>query len=350
MDIRISLEEIRSVLGDAQWAGQGPTEFTGVAGLEQARAGDLSFLSRSKYARLVPQSEASLILVPRDYEGEPRPGQWIVRVDHPSLALARLCAGIELRLRPRLAPGIHPAAVVDPTAMVDPSASIGPGTVIEAGAQIGPRAVIGPLVLIAHEARIGADSWIHSHVAVHRHVEIGERCILHSGVVLGADGFGFEPTPQGHFKVPQIGYVVIGDDVEIGANTTIDRGRFGPTRVGRGTKIDNLVQIGHNVVVGEHCFMCAQVGISGSTTIGDQVVLAGQAGIAGHLEIGSKSQIGAQSGVAKGFPPGTMVTGTPAAEFQKQRRLEALVRRLPQLFERVKMVELGLQTQVVEPD
>jgi UDP-3-O-[3-hydroxymyristoyl] glucosamine N-acyltransferase len=168
---------------------------------------------------------------------------------------------------------------------------------------------------------------------------VGERCILHSGVVIGADGFGFEPTPTGHVKVPQIGIVEVGDAVEIGANTTIDRGRLGPTRVGRGTKIDNLVQLAHNVEVGADCFICAQVGVSGSTRIGDGVVLAGQVGVTGHIEIGDRARIGAQSGVSKNVPAGTMLTGTPAMEFQAQRRLDALARRLPQLFERVKELE-----------
>lgn len=339
MNIRIGRQEIREILSDATWVGEGPEVFTGVAGLREARDGDISFLSRTRYAGQVAESAASLILVPRDFAQSPSPGQCFARVEHPSLALARICERIEKSLRTPPPAGIHPSAIVDSSAEIAPSATIGPCCVIEAGARIAAGVVLSAQVFVGEGASVGEGGWIYSQVSIHRHVQVGKRCILHSGVVLGSDGFGFEPTPQGHFKVPQIGGVEIGDDVEIGANSAVDRGRFAPTRVGRGTKIDNLVQIGHNAEIGEHCFLCAQAGVSGSTRIGNQVVIAGQAGIAGHLEIGDGIQIGAQSGVAKDLHGIAMVTGTPAQEFQKQRRLEALVRRLPQLFARVKELE-----------
>jgi UDP-3-O-[3-hydroxymyristoyl] glucosamine N-acyltransferase len=339
MEFNIGVETIREILPEAEWLGEGPACLTGLAGLEQAVAGDMSFLSRRRYAHLLEETGASLVFVPEDFAPPASEGRWFVRVKHPSLALAIVCERIESVLRPRPEPGIHPSAVVDPAAEIDPTAVIGPACVIQAGAKIGARTVLEAQVFVGRGASIGEDSWLYPLVAVHRRVNVGARCILHSGVVLGADGFGFEPTPQGHFKIPQLGGVEIGDDVEIGANSTIDRGRLDPTVVGQGTKIDNLVQLGHGVEVGKHCFLCSQVGISGSTKVGDQVVMAGQAGIAGHIEIGEGAQIGAQSGVAKSVAARTLVTGTPAAEFQKQRRLEALVRRLPQLFERVKILE-----------
>lgn len=340
MRFSLTIEEVRRLLPDAEWRGQGPPSLEGLAALIEAGPGDLSFLGNSRYAKAVPASRAGAILLPRGYSGEPGRDQWHIRVEHPSLALAIVCEHIERAVRPRPAPGVHPSAVIDPTAEISADASVGPLCVIEAGAKIEAGVVLTAHNYIGRNARVGADTRLYPRVVVEGECIVGARCICHAGVVIGADGFGFEATSEGHRKVPQVGHVEIGDDVEIGANTTIDRGRFGATRVGQGTKIDNLVQIGHNVVVGRHCFLCAQVGVSGSTRLGDFVVLAGQAGLAGHLQIGDKVQVGAQAGVAKDLREGMLVTGTPATDFQKQRRLEALVRRLPSLFERVDALEL----------
>ncbi|MFP4281476.1 MAG: UDP-3-O-(3-hydroxymyristoyl)glucosamine N-acyltransferase [Opitutales bacterium] len=339
MEWSLPTSELRAILPHAQWEGVLPVKVTGVASLEGARRGDLSFLGNRKYARQVESTHAAVVLVPTAFAGQPADGQAFGRVDNPSLALAEVCRWIERQLTPRPAAGVHPSAVVDPTAEVDPSATIGPLCVVEAGARVGPRAVLHAQVFVGHEAQIGADSWLYAQVAVHRLCRVGERCMLHSGVVIGGDGFGFEPTPQGHAKVPQIGTVEIGDDVEIGANSTVDRGRFSPTRVGRGTKIDNLVQLAHNVEVGEDCFICSQVGISGSTKVGDYVVLGGQVGTVGHIHIGDRVQVGGQAGIAKNLAPGTFYTGTPAREFQLQRRIEAHAARLPEVFARLKAVE-----------
>lgn len=330
---------MREVLPEVNWEGDGPEIFTGVAGLDEAEPGELSFLTGLKYARLLESTAAAGVFVPEDFAGTPRPGQWLVRVKHPSLALALVCERIEKTLRPRPAAGIHPSAVIDPAAVIDPSATVGPLCVIGAGAEIGARTVLEAQVFVGPGARLGEDGWIAPQVSIHRSCEVGKRVILHSGVVLGGDGFGFEPTPEGHRKIPQIGTVIIEDDVEIGAGSTVDRGRLSPTRVGRGTKIDNLVQIGHNVIIGQHCFLCSLVGIAGSSQLGDEVVLAGQVGVSGHLKIGHRVRAGGQAGIAKSLPDGIVVTGSPANEFQKQRRIEALCRRLPSVFDRLAGIE-----------
>jgi len=339
MNFAFSLDEILELLPEAKASGAGGQPVTGIASLREAKPGDLSFLGNVRYGKDVAVSEASVILLPKDYEGEPKAGQVYVRHPQPSLALAVVCERIERRLIPRPPAGVHPSAVVDPSAEVDASASVGPLCVIEAGARIGAGAVLEAQVHVGREASIGAETRLCAHVTVYRYCIVGARCLLHAGCVIGADGFGFESTARGHHKVPQIGIVRICDDVEIGANSTIDRARFSETVVGRGTKIDNLVQIGHNCVIGEHCFLCAGVGISGSTKVGNFVVLAGQVGTVGHIEIGDFSQVGGQAGVSKSLPPKSLVSGTPAMPLMQERRVQALARRLPELFERVKQLE-----------
>ncbi len=342
MKFSLPVQELLAILPDAKVRGDWQGALKGVASLGTAREGDLSFLGNPRYSRDVPASAASVILLPPNYEGEPQSNQLYVWVENPSLSLALICERIEAELRRRPEPGIHPTAVVHSSAEVDPTATVGPLCVVEEGVRIGARAVLRAQVYVGREVRIGEDTWVYPQVSLYRYTELGKRVILHAGVVLGSDGFGYESGKEGHRKVPQVGKVVIEDDVEIGANSTIDRARLEETRIGQGTKIDNLVQIGHNVRIGRHCFLCSMVGISGSTRIGNFVVLAGQAGTAGHLEIGDGAQVGGQAGISKNVSPGMVVTGTPAQEFQKQRRLEALHRKLPQLFERVAELETHL--------
>ncbi|MDP0500960.1 MAG: UDP-3-O-(3-hydroxymyristoyl)glucosamine N-acyltransferase [Verrucomicrobiota bacterium JB022] len=339
IQFELSLAELQALLPESQPQGVEQVKVTGLASLQDAGVADLSFLGNRRYARQVPECQAGIVLVPADYEGAPREGQAFLRVPHPSLALATICDHIERLARPRPPAGIHPSAVVAEDAEVDPTAFIGPLCVVEPQAVIGAGVILRAQVFIGARAKVGADSELKAHVSIYHDCEVGRRNLLHSGAVIGADGFGFEASPKGPVKIPQIGRVVLGDDVEVGANSTIDRARFGATRVGRGTKIDNLVQVGHNCEIGDYCFLCAGVGVSGSTKIGNMVTLAGQVGVAGHLEIGDNVQVGGQAGVSKSLPGSKVYTGTPARDLKEQRRLDALTGRLPELFARVRTLE-----------
>jgi UDP-3-O-[3-hydroxymyristoyl] glucosamine N-acyltransferase len=311
----------------------------GIAALGSAAPGELSFLGNPKYRGEVAGSRASVILLPADYDGQPQPNQLFLLVDNPSAALARLCSRIEQLLWPKPAPGIHPSAQVAQGAKVATSATIGPLCIVEDGAVVGERSHLQAQVFVGRGARIGDDCWLMPGVILAAECILRNRVRLQPGVVIGSDGFGYEFVAGRHAKVPQVGSVVIEDDVEIGANSTLDRARFSRTVIGEGTKIDNLVQVAHNVVIGKHVILCAGVGISGSTTIGDYAVLGGQAGIGGHITIGPKAKIGGQAGVSFDVEPGAYVNGTPAMPYMLSQRLEVLHRRLPELFKRVDEVE-----------
>jgi UDP-3-O-[3-hydroxymyristoyl] glucosamine N-acyltransferase len=255
------------------------------------------------------------------------------------VALARLCSRIESASRPPLVAGVHPTAVVAAGARIAASASIGPLCVVEAGACIGERVDIQAAAYVGREVMIGDDCQLMPGVRVYAGSEIGRRVRIHANAVIGSDGFGYEVVNGRHEKVPQIGKTLIEDDVEIGAGTTIDRARFGSTVVGEGTKIDNLVQIGHNVVVGRHCILCAQVGISGSVVVEDYVVLAGQVGVGGHITIGRGAKVGGGAKVTSNLAAGSSVNGYPAIPLMLERRIAVLKQRLPELFRRVDALE-----------
>jgi len=253
----------------------------------------------------------------------------LISVENPGKAFEQFVA----RVVPppvRFAPGIHPSAVIAATAKLGRDVSIQPHVVIEDGASIGDRTVIGAGSYIGHESKIGNDCLLYPRASLRERTRVGDRVILHSGVVLGADGFGFEFAGGQHRKIPQLGNVEVGDDVEIGSNTAIDRARFGTTRIGKGTKIDNLVQIGHNCIIGEHCIICGLVGMAGSTIIGNYVTIAGQVGLAGHLTIGDKSIIMAQAGVTKDVPPGSFMLGAPAVPHTQFKRVHVATQHLPE--------------------
>jgi UDP-3-O-[3-hydroxymyristoyl] glucosamine N-acyltransferase len=271
--------------------------------------------------------------------GAPGTGQVWIEVAHPTAAMTGVCARIEALLWPRPAPGIHPTAVVDVTAEVSPEASIGPLCTIEAGVRVGARAVLEAGVHVGRGSSIGRECWIHPRVVVYRECTIGERVRLHAGVVIGADGFGYEFQGGQHRKIPQVGTVVVEDDVEIGAGSCVDRARFGRTVIGRGTKIDNLVQVGHNVVVGPLCILVAQVGIAGSTVLGTGVIVGGQAGFADHLRIGDGARVAGQSGVARDLAPGETVMGSPAIPVLLEQRFAVLRQRLPEYAKRIDRLE-----------
>jgi UDP-3-O-[3-hydroxymyristoyl] glucosamine N-acyltransferase len=317
-------------------AGSATVTVSGPASLADAVDGEIAFFGHPRYAADLRTTKATAVLVPRDFQGET--AAVCIRVDNPSSAFTRITA--EFLPAPASAPaGIHPGATVAPGAEISADASVQAQAVIEEGAVIGPRSIIGAGSFVGRGARIGADCHLHPRVVVREDCLIGDRVILHSGAVIGADGFGYDTRDGRHHKIAQSGHVVVGDDVEIGANTTIDRARFGRTVIGEGTKIDNLVMIAHNVIIGRHCIICAQVGISGSTQIGDYVILAGQAGIVGHIKIGDGTIIGAQSGVSNDVEPGSRLVGSPPRPIGEWKRAVVRIDRLGELYERVKRLE-----------
>lgn len=342
MQVSFTAADITAITQSKATRGSTNETIRGLAALADAGPGDLSFLGNQKYKSGVAGSRASVVLLPTDFAGEPQANQLYVFVENPSVALARVCAKIEQSLWPRPAPGIHPSASVAPGAKIAATASIGPLCVVEEGAVIGERTQLHAQVFVGRNARIGDDCWLMPGVVLATECELGRRVRLQAGVVVGSDGFGYEFVQGRHEKVPQVGTVVIADDVEIGANTTLDRARFSRTFVGEGTKIDNLVQIAHNVRIGRHCLVCAQVGISGSTTLEDYVVLAGQAGLGGHITIGKGAKAGGQAGITADVPAGSFVNGTPAIPFLLERKIAVLQQRLPELFKRVVTLEAQL--------
>ena len=311
-------------------------EITGVSSLQEARVGDLSFFGNPRYLAQLRASAASAAIVPLECQEQVAPV--LLRVANPSGAFASAVAAFA---PPEIVsePGIHPSASVSSESFLGEKVSVGPNAVIEKGAVIGTGTVIGAGSVIGQEVRIGNDCHIHPNVTIRERCIVGNRVILQPGAVIGSCGFGYELHEGRHRKIPQTGIVEIGDDVEIGANTTIDRARFGRTLIGEGTKIDNLVQIAHNVQIGSHTIICAQVGIAGSTRIGSYVTLAGQVGLAGHIEIGDKAVIGAQSGLSKNVPAGSMVIGAPAKPIKEWKQNNFYISQLGKLYERVKEME-----------
>ena len=339
MQLAFSAAEIAAIVQPLSVKGSTTATVRGIASLGSARAGDLSFLGNPKYKTEVATTTASLVLLPPDYAGEPAADQQFLFVEKPSVALARLCARIEQLLWPKPAAGIHPTAVVASDAQVAASATVGPFCVIESGAVIGERTHLEAQVFIGRRAQIGVDCWLMPRVTIATECVVKDRVRIQPGSVIGSDGFGYEFVQGRHEKVPQVGNVVLENDVEIGANSTLDRARFSRTVVGEGTKIDNLVQIAHNVIIGKHCLICAQAGISGSTTIEDYVVLGGQAGIAGHLTIGKGSKADGQTGVNSDLAPGSFVKGSPCMPYNLEQRFNVLKKKLPDLFKRVDALE-----------
>jgi len=339
MQVSLTIADLTAITQPTTTRGFTTETIRGLAALEQAGPGDLSFLGNPKYKRAVGTTRASVVLLPLDYLGEPSDNQLFLLVDNPSVALAKICARIEQTLWPRPAAGIHPSAVVGVGARVAETATVGPLCVIEAGAVVGARTHLQAQVFVGREARIGDDSWLMPGVVVATECVIGNRVSIQPGVVVGSDGFGYDFVKGRHEKIPQVGVVVVGDDVELGANTTVDRARFSRTVIGEGTKIDNLVQIGHNVVIGKHCLLCAQVAIAGSATLEDFVVLGGQSAVGGHITIAKGAKVGGQAGIGRDVPAGVFVNGTPAVPYLLERRLAVLHQRLPDLFRRFESLE-----------
>jgi UDP-3-O-[3-hydroxymyristoyl] glucosamine N-acyltransferase len=337
--VAFTLQELATICG-GQLTGDPAIVINGAASLVEATAGEITFFADPRYAALVSKTQASAVLVPAEFTEKISPAQ--IRVASPAKAFALITA----RLAPapiKFAPGVHPTAIVDATAKLGKGVSVQPHAVIEAGTTVGDDTVIGAGCYIGPECMIGSQTLLYPNAVIRERCLIGDRVIIHSGAVIGADGFGFELVEGRFIKVPQTGIVQIDDDAEIGANTTIDRARFGRTWIQRGVKIDNLVQIAHNVVVGEDSAIAAQVGIAGSVRIGKYVLIAGQAGLVGHVEVSDRAIIGAQSGVSKKVGPGPWLL-SPAVPLDKAKEQIAWIHRLGKLYARVKAIEqkLGL--------
>ena len=309
-----------------------------MAGITQAQPGDVTFVANARYLPQLATTRASAVIIGRSNGVEARPACALLHTDDPYSAFARavsLFAPAEAPAR-----GVDPLASIAPDATIGADASIGPFVTVGAGAAIGARTVVYPNVVIGPRARVGEDCAIHSHVSIRERVVVGNRVTLHDGVIVGSDGFGFARQKDGtHLKIPQFADVVIEDDVEIGANSTIDRPAVGETRIGAGTKIDNLVHVAHGVAVGRRVLLAAQVGIAGSTTIEDDVMMAGQTGVTGHVRVGRGAVVGAKSAVLQSVEPGAFVTGHPAIPHSAWRRASMLFRRLPSFGKRVEALE-----------
>jgi len=319
--------------------GDGEVVIGGVAGIREAEPGQITFVANPKYAEYLGETRASAVIASRDLATD-KP---VIRSANPYFAYFQVLNIFAEQLAVQYPRGVHELAVVDATARIGKNVGIGPFCHIGRNVVIGDDTTLLAGTFVGEGSRIGERCLVYPQVTIREGCEIGNRVILQPGAVVGSDGFGYARNGATHHKVPQIGRVVIEDDVEVGANTCIDRATTGETRIKRGTKIDNLVQLAHNVVVGEHCILAAQVGISGSTELGNHVTLAGQAGLAGHIVVGDRAVVGGQGGVTKSVAADTVVSGYPAREHREAKRILAHTAALPDLFKRVKELEQRLR-------
>jgi UDP-3-O-[3-hydroxymyristoyl] glucosamine N-acyltransferase len=326
-------KEVAKLVG-GELHGDGELELTGAAGLDAAKQGEISFLQDKKFIELARTSNASCIITQKEFPVE---GKTNIFVAHPAYAFIEAIEHFHPARKPD--PGISPTAIIEEDVSLGSDTFVGPYVIIRSGSRIGKNAQIHPFSYIGHNCIVGEDVSINVSVTIMDSTVIGNRVLIHPGSVLGSDGYAYATVNGQHRKIPQIGKVVIEDDCEIGANVTIDKASFGETRIMKGTKIDNLVQIGHNVTIGKNCFIISQVGIAGSCTIGNNVTLAGQVGVADHLKTGDGAIVAAQGGVTKDIPPNTLYSGYPARDHNLARRIYAASVRLPDLLKRVKRLE-----------
>jgi len=343
MSNSINLQKLAELVGGELVAGAADHLITGLNSITDAVAGEVTFLGNVRYVPALKTTRASAVLVPEDQDMSDAPAELaLIRVKNPTLAFSSV---IRFFGPPSIefVPGVHESAVVASDVSFNPQkVSIGPHAVIESGAAIGAGSVIHAGAVIGRGVKLGTDCVIHSNAVIKDRCVLGNRVILHSGSVIGTDGFGYELVKGNHQKIDQVGIVQIDDDVEIGSCTTIDRARFGRTWIGEGTKIDNLVQIGHNCVIGKHCIIVSQTGISGSTRLGNYVTMGGQVGVAGHLEIGDQVMFLAKSGVTKNVLQPGAYTGYPARPLMEGRKMLSLPAKIPDLIERVRELEKKL--------
>ena len=335
----LSIAEIAEAV-NGRVEGGGTARIHGVAPLETAGPTELSFVANPRYRGYLQRTRAGAVLLPRELDGSAPDGVAGIVVEDPHVALYRVLQLLHPASAPE--PGIHPTAIVDAAASVEAGARVGPYAVVGARSRIGSGCSIGAHTVVGADCEVGEGSVLHPHSTLYDGVRIGARCVIHSGARLGRDGFGFVWVDGGHRKIPQIGGCVLGDEVEVGANSNIDRGSIADTVVGSGAKIDSMVHLGHNVRVGRHVIVVAQVGVSGSTSIGDGAVLGGQAGIGGHLTIGAGARIGAQAGVTASVPEGATYSGYPARPHREALRAQGGLARLPQIIARVRELERAI--------
>lgn len=326
--MKITPEVIASLTG-GRIDGDPTVEIRGFAKIEEAKDGDISFIANSKYTHFAATTSASALLVADDFEAPENLNPTLIRVKDPYVALASLMSAFTKKNAKK---GIEQPSHVGEGTTIGEDSYIGAFAYIGSGVTIGKNVAVYPHAYIGDNVSIGDDTIVYPHVTVYEGCRIGERCVLHSGSVIGADGFGFAPDGESYRKIPQIGIVVLEDDVEIGANTTVDRATMGETRICRGTKLDNLIQVAHNVTLGKNNVIAAQTGIAGSTRIGDSNRIGGQVGFAGHIKFGSRCEVGAQSGINKGYRDGSRIIGYPATDIETFARMSVLSRRLPELF------------------
>ena len=330
----MKLSAIAAALGVRLENGSPDTEILGLNGIEQAGPGELTFVSNPKYAGAARTTKASAVIVGEDFPAIPGA---MLRAKDPYLTFAQ---ALELFHQPAPYPaGVHPTAVVDPSAKIGFGTHIGPYVVVSEGVEIGVNAVLLAHVVIYRGVKIGDNFFAHAHSVVRENCRIGNNVLLQNGVIIGADGFGFAKTAEGRWhKIPQPAPVVIGNDVEVQANSCIDRASVGETRIGRGVKIDNLVQVGHGSSVGEDALLCSQVGLAGSSEIGNKVILTGQVGVVGHCKVGDNAIVTPQSGVANDIPAGALMSGAPAVDHKLWLKYSAILPRLPELVRAVRAV------------
>lgn len=334
-----SLEDIAALV-DGEIVGDKDVQIHNVNGIREAQEGDITFLANPLYKPLLNITKASAIITSKEIESAPRP---IIRTDDPSLAFSKVISVFKPTEEKALPKGVHNNAVIAEGVTLGKDVAIGPYVVIEKGSSIGDETQIYPHVYIGPNASIGKNVKLYPNVTLREESVLGNNVIIHSGTVIGSDGFGYVKVEGRYQKIPQTGKVVIEDDVEIGSNVSIDRARFGKTLIGKGVKIDNLVQIAHNVKVGPNSIIVSQAGISGSSSLGKDVILAGQVGIVGHVEIGDNSIIAAQAGVTKSVPPKSIMLGSPARPISEQKRIFSCIRNLPELFKTIKDLKSKLK-------
>lgn len=343
--MKLTLQEIANLV-KGELVGNTDVLITGISGIKEALPGDITFLANSKYFPLLKTTKASAVITSKEIDFKLKP---CIRTDNPSLAFAKVVTLLS-DYKAKHPQGIHPTAIISSKAKLGQNLSIGPYTVIEDDVVIGDNTIIYASCYIGQNTQIGNNCLIYPNVTLREKIKLGNNIIVHSGTVIGSDGFGFANVDEIQEKIPQIGTVILEDNVEIGANVTIDRARFDKTIIGKGTKIDNLVQIAHNVVTGKNCIIVAQAGISGSTELGDKVIIAGQAGLVGHIKIGNNTVIAAQAGVTKSFPANVIVSGYPAKPHAFAKKINAYINLLPEMYLKVKELEKKIQLYLQEKD